>query len=156
MEAAMFAATALAYHGQQPLLMDLESSDDDYDHVIALFKQNERWGAISKTNYPVLRWRDPVYESPRELAMSYFHEYFLDSGKKTLKRYSAPFDLSKFDPATWVTAAGDVDWLADDLTDSPHFPIAPAKNMRALRKASKFEIEVTKAREWTKDGKRIK
>lgn len=154
MEAALLAATALAYHGQPPLLMDLESAANDYDHVVALFKQNGRWGAISKTNYPVLRWRDPVYESPRELAMSYFHEYFLDSGKKTLKRYSAPFDLSKFNPNTWVIAGEDVDWLADRLTDARHFPIAPAKNMRALRKASKIEITATSAREWTKDGKK--
>lgn len=151
MEGALLAATALAYHGQGPLLMDLESAADDYDHVVALFIENGRWGAISKTNYPVLRWRDPVYESVRELAMSYFHEYFLDSGRKTLRRYSAPFDLSAYDPQ-WVVAKDNVDWLADVLTDSPHFPIAPAKNMRALRKASKLEIEATKLREWRKDG----
>jgi hypothetical protein len=153
MEGAMFAATALAYHGQRPWLMDLATSEDDYDHVVALFKHYGRWGAISKTNYPVLRWRDPVYANERELAMSYFHEYFLESGKKTLKSYSRAFDLSKYDPATWVTATGNVDWLADDLSDAPHYPIASANTLRHLRAASKIEIEATKLREWTKDGK---
>lgn len=154
MEGAMLAAAALAYHGHKPLLMDLETGEDDFDHVVALFTQGGRWGAISKTNYPVLRWRDPVYSSPRELAMSYFHEYFLENGKKTLTRFSAPFDVSKYKPELWVTAAGNVDWLADTLTDSPHFPIAPASVLRTLRKAGAIEIKSTSLREWTKDGKR--
>lgn len=154
MEGAMFAAAALAYHGHKPLLMDLETAEDDYDHVVALFRQRGRWGAISKTNYPVLRWRDPVYASPRELAMSYFHEYFLDNGTKTLMRYSSPFDLTKFDPAAWVVAANNVDWLADKLSAAPHSPIAPAAAMRKLRKASKIEIAATSLREWQKGGKK--
>lgn len=153
-EGAMLAAASLAYHGYPPLLMDLESSNDDLDHVVALFKENGRWGAISKTNYPVLRWRDAVYESPRELAMSYFHEYFLDNGKKTLLRYSAPFDLSKFDPKEWVIAKGDVDWVPEALGKSRHFPIAPTVNMRRLRRASKIEIKAASLREWSKGGKR--
>lgn len=154
LEGAMFAATALAYHGRPPLLLDLESADDDYDHIVALFKEDGRWGAISKTNYPVLRWRDAVYKTPRELAVSYFHEYFLDSGKKTLKRYSAPFNLQKFDPAKWVVAEKDVDWVAEALGRAPHFPIAPAKAFHKLRRASKIEIKSTALREWTKGGKK--
>lgn len=151
MEAALLAAVAMAYHGKPALLMDLESAPNDYDHVICLFKERGRWGAISKTNYPVLRWRDPIYTTPRELAMSYVHEYFLDSGKKTLKRYSAPFDIATFNPE-WVVAPDDVDWLADKLTDSPHHPIAPKAALRTLRKASMIEIEATALREWRKDG----
>jgi hypothetical protein len=76
-EGALFAAAALAYHGRKPLLLDLQTTNDDQDHVVALFRQDGLWGALSKTNNPVLRWRDPVYKSVRELAMSYFHEYFL-------------------------------------------------------------------------------
>jgi len=151
----MFAAAALAYHGRTPWLMDLESTDNDLDHSIALFKDGGRWGAISKTNYPVLRWRDAVYKNPRELALSYFHEYFLDSGKKTLRRYSAPFSLQKFDPAHWLIAEKDVDWVAEAMGKSPHYPIAPAAALKKLRKASKIEIETTVAREWTKGGKRL-
>jgi hypothetical protein len=154
LEGAMLAAAALAYHGRQPLLLDLGSADDDYDHSVALFNEGGRWGAISKTNYPVLRWRDPVYKTPRELAMSYFHEYFLDNGKKTLLRHSGAFNLQKFDPAKWVVAEGDVDWVAEALGKAPHSPIAPAKALKNVRRASKIEIKSTSLREWTKGGKR--
>src|SRR3989338_505434 len=78
MEGAVFAAAVFAYHGHQPLLMDLQTADPDEDHVIALFKENGRWGAVSKTNHSILRYRDAVYKTPRELALSYFHEYFLE------------------------------------------------------------------------------
>ncbi len=155
MEGAMLAAAALAYHGRPPILLGLEATENDYDHIVALFKEDGRWGAISKTNYPVLRWRDPVYTSVRELAMSYFHEYFLDSGKKTLRRYSAPFNIQKFDPARWVTIEEDVDWLAEELGEAKHFPIAPPKAIKKLRKASKIEVETTVTREWSRSGKRL-
>jgi hypothetical protein len=90
---------------EPPILLDLQTIDADEDHVVALFKERNLWGAISKTNNPVLRWRDPVYTSVRELAMSYFNEYFLPSnGEKSLKAYSRPFDLSKYRPEKWVTA----------------------------------------------------
>ena len=164
LEGAMLAATALAYHGRPPMLLDLESADNDYDHIVALFSVQDRsalggkgkklWGAISKTNYPVLRWRDPVYKNVRELAMSYFHEYFLDNGKKTLRRYSGAFNLQKFDPAKWVVPEKDVDWLAEALGRAPHFPIAPPSAFHALRRASKIEIKSTALREWTKSGKK--
>ncbi len=154
-EGAMLAAAALAYHGRPPLLMYLESSNDDYDHVVALFKEDGRWGAISKTNYPVLRWRDPVYKNFHELAMSFFHEYVLDNGKKTMRAYSAPFNVRSYDPASWITAQGNVDWLPEALGATRHFPVAPPKRMRALRRASPIETSSTAVREWTKKGKRL-
>lgn len=154
-EGAMFAAAALSYHGREPLLMDLETSDDDLDHVVAVFKEKGLWGAISKTNYPVLRWRDPIYTSPRELMASYFHEYFLDSGKKTLLRWGGPFNLKKFDPTKWVTAEGDVDWVPEALGHAPHSPFAPASVLKKLRKVSKIEVEATVVREWTRKGKKL-
>lgn len=154
MEGALFAAVAFAYHNSPPLLLDLQSTDDDLDHVVALFKQNGLWGAVSKTNHPVLRWRDPVYKTVRELALSYFHEYFMDDGVKTLHAYSRPFDLSKFKPEAWVTADGDLDWLAEALDDSPHSPIFPTSQKKFLRRASKIEIEATVFEEWSKTGKK--
>ena len=149
-EGAVLAASLLAYHGHEPLLMDLQTTDDDEDHVVALFKENGLWGAISKTNHTILRWRDPVYKTVRELAMSYFHEYFLpNNGKKTLYAYSAPFNLSKYKPERWVTADKSLDWLAEALDDSKHFPIAPKKVLTKARRASALERKASKLQHWS-------
>ena len=91
----MLAAAALWVHGEPPLLLDMRAKRD-YDHVVALFRRRGRWGAISKTNGVFLRWRDPVYRTLRELAMSYFHEYCNRREHKTLREYSVPFDLRHF------------------------------------------------------------
>ena len=162
MEGAVLAAAALAYHGRSPLLLDLQSLEEDEDHVVALFKEKGLWGAISKTNHPVLRWRDPVYKTPRELAMSYFHEYFMWhkhgkklSGKKTLLAYSKPFDLSRYPPEKWF-AAKDLDWLAEALDASPHFPIAPASVLKNTRPATRIETEVMEAVEWPRPSRKKK
>ncbi|MGB7277411.1 MAG: hypothetical protein WBD15_06645, partial [Pseudolabrys sp.] len=79
-EGAVFAAAALAYHGQPPLLMDIRALPSDQDHIITLFRERGLWGAISKTNHAILRWRDPIYRNARELAMTYAHEYCLPGG----------------------------------------------------------------------------
>ena len=96
-EGAMIAAAALWVHGEPPLLLDLKATHD-YDHIVTLFRRNGCWGAISKTNHSILRWRDPVYRSLRELAMSYFHEYCNGRHQKTLRSYSVAFDLRRLDP----------------------------------------------------------
>ncbi len=160
MEGAVFAAAVLAYHGQAPLLLDLQSLEHDEDHVVALFKQNGCWGALSKTNHPVLRYRDPVYTTVRELAMSYFHEYFLGTaypkraqGSKTMLAYSKPFDLSRYKPERWVTAKA-IDWLADPLDVSPHSPVGSRLSMKLLRPATKIEIIATDASEWSRSRKK--
>jgi hypothetical protein len=157
MEGAVLAAAALAYHGRAPLLMDFQTSPRDEDHVITVFNDRRHWGAISKTNHPVLRWRDPVYRSARELAMSYFHEYFMwhggrSDGKKTLRSYSKPFDLRRYPPQKWFGAA-DLDWLADVLNDIPHFSVVP-NGVAALRSASNIERRAMRLSEWRRDGKR--
>src|SRR3989344_2899671 len=122
-EGALFAAAALAYHGRRPLLMDIQTARTDDDHVVALFKERGLWGAISKTNHAILRYRDPIYRTVRELALSYFNEYIADDGGKSMRAYSAPFDLSRYDPKKWVTAGEDLDSLVADLDSSRHFPI---------------------------------
>jgi hypothetical protein len=148
-EGALLAAAALAYHGKKPLLMDLRTSIDDQDHVVTLFKEGVYWGAISKTNHPVLRYRDAVYKTPRELALSYFHEYFMDKGgKKTLREYSKPFDLSRFKAASWITAPEELFWLMHALDDALHFPIASTSALSKLRPATSFEIRATNLTEW--------
>lgn len=141
-EAALLAASLLAYHGEAPLLMDLRVAAPDEDHVVALFKKNGRWGAISKTNHVILRWRDAVYATPRELAMSYFNEYVMEeNGRRTLRTHSKPFDLRRYAPERWVTATEDLGWLVNTLDASPHSPIAPRKNLLNLRRASRIELK---------------
>lgn len=147
-EGALFAAASLAYHGHEPFILDLRAIEPDVDHVVALFKKGKYWGAISKTNYPVLKWRDPVYTSVRELAMSYFHEYFLNNGKKSFKDYSKPFSLKKFFPERWVTAQEPLEWLALALDASPHIPTVPRHALQKLRPASGIEVEASDLREW--------
>ncbi len=147
LEGAVFAAAVLAYHGQKPYLMDFQTGYDDEDHVVALYLQNGFWGAISKTNHSVLRFRDAIYISPRELAMSYAHEYFMWDGRKSLRAYSKPYDLSKFAPEKWVSTKEDLNWLPEAIDKSPHYPILPNKNFH-LRKVSQIEIKNMRLTEW--------
>ncbi|MDP2648700.1 MAG: hypothetical protein Q8P19_02260 [bacterium] len=153
-EGAILAAAALAYHDKPPLLMDLRAGAGDDDHVVALFRQNGYWGTISKTNHPVLRYRDPVYATPRELAMSYFHEYIGASSRdKVLKAYSAPFDLRKYPPEKWVTDERSLRWLSGELDKSRHFPTVPKKNRRLLRDVSEYEWKASDITEWKRPRK---
>lgn len=146
-EGALLASALLAYHGHKPLLLDLKvKKGRDVDHVVALFKERGYWGAISKTNHGVLRYREPIYKTIRELALSYFHEYFLDDGTKTLESYSKPFDLSKYG-TEWITSKDDLYEIASDLDDAPHTKIIPP-HLKKLRKADKVEIEAGKIKEW--------
>lgn len=150
MEGALFAAAALWFHGHKPLLLDLTTTPNDEDHVVALFQVNGYWGAISKTNHVVLRYREPVYKTVRELVMSYFHEYFLNSGKKTLRTYSKPFDLSqpRIARLNWLTSRNGLMELIDAMCDSPHSNILTPSQIKNLRKADKIEIEAGKIVEW--------
>jgi hypothetical protein len=101
-EGALFAAAALRASGRQPLILDLEAVRDD-DHVIAVYRTNGCWGAIAKSNYAGLRFRSPVYRTLRELALSYFEHYYNLRGEKTLRAYSRPVNLARFDSIDWMT-----------------------------------------------------
>ena len=155
-EGALLAAAALAYHGQKPLLLDFRTIFEDEDHVVTLFRQNGLWGAISKTNHAILRYRDPLYRDIRELVMSYYHEYLLWNGKKSLESYSAPFGLLKYPPEKWITAEEDLFWLVEALDNARHFPLVPKKNRRLIRSAAKVELRAMKTLEWSTRGKRYK
>lgn len=148
MEGALLAAVALWYHGKPPLLLDLVTTKNDDDHVVALFKERGKWGAISKTNHGVLRYREPIYKSVRELAMSYFHEYFKDNGQKTLRSYSLPFDLRKLKDKSWLTSSENLWHINNALADSRHFNILTSLQIKGLRKASPIEIAAGKLVEW--------
>ena len=146
-EAALLAASALWIQGKKPLILDLKTVRPDFDHVIALFQEDGYFGAISKTNHSVLRYRDPIYKSVRELSMSYFHEYFLTTGKKTLRSFSKPFDLSRV-KMSWLTSDVDQADLAFELDESPHFKILSPKQLKNLRRADKIEIKASEITEF--------
>lgn len=153
-EGALLAATALWINGEKPLLMDLTAGADDDDHVIALYKKNGYWGAISKTNHPLLRFRDPIYKTLRELALTYFHEWFLnESGEKMLVSYSVPINMKRFGKS-WITAEEDL-WYIDEALDSAtHFELIPLQNKKFIRNADTFERKIGTTVEWKKSDKR--
>jgi hypothetical protein len=148
-EGAILGAYVLSLHGHKPLVMHLKTTKDDLEHVIAPFKVGGYWGALSKTNHSVLRYRDPIYKTIRELAMSYFHEYFLDSGVKTLRQYSAPLNLNTFEKG-WATEEEDLWGIDEELDKIKHYDIAPKNVLKNLRKAEKIEIEAGKLTEYKK------
>jgi hypothetical protein len=119
LEGAIFAAAALRVLGFPPLILDLEA-DQDTDHVIAVFKLRGHWGAIAKSNFSGCRYREPVYRTLRELALSYFNIYFNLRGERTLRRYSRPVNLSRFDRRQWMTSEKQIWFIAEYLCDIPH------------------------------------
>lgn len=129
--------------------MDLRANSYDYDHLVALFKKDGYWGAISKSSYAVLRYREPIYKNLRELALSYFHEYFLNAdGSKTLRSYSKPLDLSG--NAGWITSEKDLWPIYRKLNKWPHIPLLTRVMITNLRPADPIEIKAGKLVEWKK------
>jgi hypothetical protein len=114
LDGGLLAAAALRVLGFQPLIMDLvpEPGTDD-DHVLAIFKHNQCYGAIAKSNFAGLRYREPVYTSLRELSMSYFEMFYNIEGDKTLRGYTRPFNLTRFDRYDWETTRQGVDFVVE-------------------------------------------
>ncbi len=141
-EGAMLAACALWVHGEPPLVLDLRAVRD-YDHVVAVFRRHGRWGAISKTNGIGLRWRDPVYRSLRELAMSYFHEYYNRRDHKTLREYSVPYDMRGVAASVWVAGKKKHAWPVVDRLDAlRHFPLVGNRHLRSVARRDEFERRI--------------
>jgi len=132
-EGALFAAAALRAQGFPPLLVDLEAVRDD-DHILAVYRQRGHWGAIAKSNYAGLRFREPVYRSLRELVMSYFEHYFNLAGEKTLRTYSRPVNLARFDHLDWMTTKEDLWPISDHLGVIPHIPLLRSTVIRHLNR----------------------
>jgi hypothetical protein len=133
LEGAIFAAAALRILGFPPLLLDLEAVQDT-DHVVAVFRVGGRWGAIAKSNFAGLRYREPVYRDLRELAMSYFDGYMNLRGERTLRAYSPAVSLARFDGVHpgWMTTAGDLWWVAEHLATVRHRPLLTPAMVRRL------------------------
>lgn len=147
-EGALLGAYLLSKIGHPPVIMYLQSTRDDQDHVIALFQVNGLWGALSKTNHNVLRYREPLYRDIHELVMSYFHEYFLNDGTKTLRSYSDPLNLNEFED--WIEGTKDLWGIDQELDKLPHHDIVPKSYIKKLRKADPLECEAGKMIEYTK------
>jgi hypothetical protein len=131
LEGALFGAAALRAQGRPPLLLDLEAVRDD-DHVLAVFRERGLWGAVAKSNYSGLRYREPVYRTLRELAMSYFEHYFNLDAEKTLRTYSRPVNLARFDSIGWMTTDQDLWVISDHLFAIAHQRLLPAGAERRL------------------------
>lgn len=155
LEGALLASSILRFHGQKPLIMDLKAVDEDLDHVVTLFQVGKYWGAISKTNHAVLRFREPIYRTLRELALSYFHEYFDNkTGKKNLRSYSGAFDLRKMDYLNWEITNLKLQELVDKLDQSRHFPLVNKHQIKTLRPADPIEIQAGELLEWNEANRK--
>lgn len=134
-EGALFAAAALNFLGYKPLIIDMKAFNDD-DHVIAVFKEEGKWGAVAKSNFTTLRYREPVYRSVHELIMSYFDFYFNTDGYKSLRSYSLPLDLSIYNNRNWKTTEEDLEYIGDKLEKIRHYPVIDEKMIGKLKRAS--------------------
>jgi len=120
LEGAIFAAAALRANGYPPLIFDLEA-EGDTDHVVAIYRVDGHWGAIAKSNYTGCRYREPVYRSLRELAMSYFEVYFNLRRERSLRTFSRPVNLARFEDQQWMTTAKPIWFIADYRFTLPHY-----------------------------------
>lgn len=148
LEGALLAAAALRVNGRPPLLMDLESVHDD-DHVVAVYRENGLWGSIAKSNFAGIRFRAPVYRTPRELALSYFEFYYNLRGERTLRSYSKPVNLARLDSQHWMTSEEDVWCVPELLIAARHYPLFPDKVARALPRLDRRSFEAG-MHGWTK------
>src|SRR5881397_1206204 len=143
LEGGIFAAAALRILGFAPLIFDLEA-EQDTDHVVAIFKLRGHWGAVAKSNFTGCRYREPVYRNLRELAMSYFNIYFNLRGERTLRRYSRPVNLARFDAVHWMTTEKPIWFIAEYLCEIPHISLltsAMEKNLtRVDRRTLRGEL----------------
>lgn len=132
-EGAVFAAAALRVNGFPPLLLDLEA-DQDTDHVLALYRIDGHWGVIAKSNFAGCRYREPVYRSLRELAMSFFNLYFNLRRERTLRTFSRPVNLARFDRLHWMTTDEPVWFIANYLCDIFHYKLLKPAMIKGLHR----------------------
>ncbi len=151
-EGAFVAACGLWLAGEPPLVMDMGAARGDVDHVVALFRRHGRWGAISKSNSPFLRYRDPIYRSLRELSLSFFPQY-VKGRRKTLRTYSVAIDLRRFDPALWITHPTFCDHVVDSLTFARHFQLLPPGQRVRLRSIDEIEARSNLLRDHPRRGR---
>jgi hypothetical protein len=143
LEGAIFAAAALRVLGYPPLVLDFEA-EHDTDHVIAIFQERGRWGALAKSNYTNCRYREPVYRSLRELAMSYFHTYFNMRRERSMRTFSRPVNLKRFDKQHWMTTDEPIWFIVYHLFEIPHQKLLKPAMVRHLNRVDErtFQAEI--------------
>jgi hypothetical protein len=141
LEGAVFAAAGLRALGFAPLLLDLEAVQDT-DHVVAVFRVRGHWGAIAKSNFSGLRYREPVHRTLRELVMSYFEGYINLRGDRTLRAYSRPVNLARFDRRHpgWMVAEEDLWWIPEHLVEIHHTPLLSPAMIRGLTRVDRRSL----------------
>ena len=139
-EGAIFAAAALRANGFPPLIIDFEAVQDT-DHVLAIYQIRGFWGAIAKSNFSGLRYREPVYRTLRELVLSYFDDYFNLRGERTLRKYSAPVNLKRFDRFDWMTTNEPIWFIAKYLTKIHHFPLLKKSQVNNLHRVGARSLQ---------------
>jgi hypothetical protein len=132
-EGAIFAAAALRVNGYPPLVFDLEA-ENDTDHVVAIYRRAGHWGAVAKSNFTGCRYREPVYRSLRELAMSYFEVYFNLRRDRSLRTFSRPVNLTRFDPVEWMTTEKPLWFVAEYLFTIRHYKLLRPGMARRLHR----------------------
>ena len=139
MEAAFIAAAILEHKGYEPLVMSLESVDN-LDHVIFVYKKNNKWGSVARSRDDGLHGRKPVFRTLRELALSYYEPYIDKTGCITGYR-AVNLDESKSD---WRFSAKNV-WKAEQfLIDIQHTSIR--YNKKRHKKIQKAYLQGARAK----------
>lgn len=122
-DGALFAATALRRLGYPPLIIDMLPRARDDDHVLVLYKHDGHWGAVAKSNFVGLRFREPVYRTLRELVMSYFEQFYNVGREKTLLAYTMPLNLKVFDKLNWMVKDEPLEVIAQRLNNLRRIPV---------------------------------
>jgi hypothetical protein len=143
LEGAIFAAAALRANGYPPLIVDLEA-EHDTDHVLAVYRIGGLWGAVAKSNYTGCRYREPVYRTLRELALSYFNTYFNLRRERTLRRFSNPVNLTPFDRLDWMITEKPIWFIVYHLLEIRHYPLFPKRVASRLHRVDEriYESEI--------------
>jgi len=121
-DGALFAAMAMRRIGYPALILELIPNGRDDDHILALFRQFDHWGAVAQSNFTGLRYREPVYRNLHELVMSYFEDFFNSAGEKTLVSYRGPINLKVFDRLDWMSSDAGLEKLSTKLD---HYRVHP-------------------------------
>ena len=122
-DGALFSAAILHCLGHPPLILDMLPNDRDDDHILSIYKNNRHWGAIAKSNFVGLRFREPIYRTLRELVMSYFEQFYNVEREKTLRSYTLPLNLKAFDQLDWMTKDDSLERIAQRLDRARKVPV---------------------------------